>query len=98
MMEEIDADGSGLVDYEEFFAWYAAGVDNTGMDAEQRREIHERADDVNTVNLLVIGVETLPISLYHLYIGLQFNCFDHIDFFEANEGAPSWTISPLGCR
>ena len=86
MMEEIDADGSGLVDYEEFFAWYAAGVDNTGMDAEQQREIHERAEDVSTVNLLVIGMETLPISLYHLYIGLQFNCFDHIDFFEANEG------------
>jgi calmodulin len=84
-MAEIDADGSGLVDYEEFFTWYSAGVDNTGLTAEEQREIHERAEDLATVNLLVVGSETIFMSLYHLYIGLLFNCFDHIDF-KTNEG------------
>eukprot|EP01043_Picozoa_sp_COSAG02_P034068 COSAG02_NODE_2362_length_9062_cov_129.948789_4_plen_1175_part_00 len=79
-MAEIDADGSGLVDYEEFFVWYSAGVDNTGMAADKQREIHERAEDLPTVNLFVAGSETVIMSLYHLYIGLLFNCFDHIDF------------------
>lgn len=79
-MAEIDADGSGLVDYEEFFVWYSAGVDNTGMDADRQRETHERAEDLATVNLFVAGSETIIMSLYHLYIGLLFNCFDHIDF------------------
>lgn len=79
-MAEIDTDGSGLVDYEEFFVWYSAGVDNTGLTAEKQREIYERAEDLAAINLFVAGSETVIISLYHLYVGLLFNCFDHIDF------------------
>lgn len=99
-MAEIDTDGSGLVDYEEFFVWYSAGVDNTGLAAEKQREIHERAEDLATVNLLVAGSETIVMSLYQLYIGLLFNSFDHIDFFlfteqdtEIDEFASSLSIS-----
>ena len=35
---------------------YSAGVDNTGLDAEEQREIHDRSKDVATVNLMVRSI------------------------------------------
>jgi calmodulin len=86
LMEQVDADGSGLVDYQEFFDWYMEGVDNSGLDRGAQALLYERAPDVAPLALLTLGVETVPQLLLQLYVALTLNSFDHIDLFQSDEG------------